>query len=357
MKRSLWIVPIEPIESRYTKHWYEFIPKQIAQNIDEFDVRVVEAVIPSSSNTDGGFFNFADTIAFKSRQSEMIASYFANNNVRANDVFLFLDYWNPTAHNVRYMSNLLDVPVSIVGVCHAGAWDPADLLGQKFTNKSWALNLEKSFDELYDLKIFATQFSKQLYEATFGNNDSNKVTGFPMEYYDEILTPYWDLENQFTKEKIVVFPHRKSPEKNLNLFYELKKHLPEYEFIVAMDVCKTKDEYHNLLYRSSVCFSASLQETLGISMGIEALRCGCEVVVPRRLSYAEMHFHSYSFYPGYIANDYTPENKQFHVEYLADRIRFKMENFNIHRIKKEHDSNYKHFFNGTKFYKELKNCN
>jgi hypothetical protein len=352
--KNLWLVPIEPIETRYTKHWYEYLQGQIENNCPGFRVFSIEGELPAkSSNTPGAFFNFADTMAYKSDQAKTIAECFSDGMVKDGDVFLFTDYWNPTAHNVRYMADLLDINVKIVGICHAGAWDPADLLGQKFKNKEWSRSVEWSFEDLYDHKIFATKFSKSLYESSFGANPKNHVTGFPMEYYDEILTPYWDIPDAPVKQNVVVFPHRKSPEKNLGLFLALKEACPEYEFVVAMDVCKTKDDYHNLLYRSKLAFSASLQETLGISMGIEALRCGCDVLVPDRLSYREMAFAGPSRYPANVADTYDAETNPKTVEFLAMMIRYKMNSYDMTVVRKQHDDNYEQFFKGTRFYQLL----
>ena len=111
-----------------------------------------------------------------------------------------------------------------------------------------------------------------------------------MEYYSKELPEYHTLSKMPKKENIVVFPHRKAPEKNLDLFLQLRDMMPEYTFVIAMDHCTSKKDYHDLLYRSKVAFSAAFQETLGISMGIETLRAQCWNLVPDRLSYAEL-FH------------------------------------------------------------------
>jgi len=343
----LWIVPIEPLETRYTKHWYTHLPEQIAQNT-LYKVEQIEVPLLSDKGSEGGFLNFSETMAYKARQAEVIANLFCNKKVLNGDIFLYTDYWNPTVHNVRYMASLNSIDVKIVGICHAGNWDPHDILSQKVENKRWIHDFESSLNQVYDLKIFATEFSKNLYQLSYRQNfHLNKVTGFPMEYYDEILTPYWEDDVPIQKEDIVVFPHRKSPEKNLDLFLKIKKLLPQYEFLVCLDECKTKEEYHSLLKRSKVAFSASWQETLGISMGIEALRCGNEVLVPNWLSYKEMNFDSISYYDFEILyNDKV-------TKILAERIEHLMSSWNIDRIKRQHDKNFKRFFNGKLFYREL----
>lgn len=349
---NFFIIPIEPIETRYTKHWFKYLPLQFNKNLKNCRVRQIAVPFIEQENTDGAFFNFATTMAYKSKQAEVVANLFVKKEVQDGDIFFFTDFWNPTVHNIRYMADLLDIKVKIMGICHAGAYDPADLLGQKFKNKNWADYLEKSFIEVYDTLFFATNFSCELFEKKYGvnsNKNKNKITGFPMEYYDKILTPYWDLKTPPPKENIILFPHRKSLEKNLEVFLAIKELLPEYKFIVTLDECKTKEEYHNLLYRSKLCFSASLQETLGISMGLEALRCGCDVLVPDRLSYKEMWFPISSFYDQ--ENEQDKMNPSF-LKKVSEIIKEKIEKYDqsLESIKYVHEKNFKNYFSGDSMY-------
>lgn len=350
-QNNLYIVPIEPIETRYTKHWYEFLPSQIALNCyNKFAVKQIEVEFSSVENTSGAFLNFAKTVEYKALQTQKIAEMFSQGKVKENDVFLITDYWNPCAHMIRYMSTLLSIPVKLVGICHAGVWDPADILASKMSvMKEWASSLELSMDRLYDHKIFATEFSKTLYENTYGKSDNNHVTGFPMEYYERIFP---DLIDFTIKEDIVCFPHRISPEKNYDLFKEIEHILPQYKFVVAMEVCKTKEEYHALLKKSKLCFSASLQETLGISIGIESLIAGCDVVVPDYLSYKEMFLDEFKYDPLVL----TMSNR---AEFLAGLIDSRMREYinRIEYIKYQRDFNKRNFFSGERFYKLLNELN
>ena len=64
--------------------------------------------------------------------------------------------------------------------------------------------------------------------------------------------------------------------------------LPDYEFIVCQDKQLSKDEYHELLGKAKIVFSANLQETLGIS-AYEGCLVDTLPLVPNRLSYYEMY--------------------------------------------------------------------
>ena len=63
--------------------------------------------------------------------------------------------------------------------------------------------------------------------------------------------------------------------------------MPQYKFVFAQETQLTKDEYHELLAKSKLVFSANLQETLGISW-YEGALVGTLPMVPDRLSYSEM---------------------------------------------------------------------
>jgi hypothetical protein len=115
-------------------------------------------------------------------------------------------------------------------------------------------------------------------------------TGWPMEYMEDTLTMYKNM----TKRDLILFPHRIAPEKQVEIFRDLKEHLPQYEFVVCQDQQLTKNEYHNLLGEAKLVFSANLQETLGISW-YEGAIVGAIPMVPDRLSYSEMALDTFKY--------------------------------------------------------------
>jgi hypothetical protein len=111
-----------------------------------------------------------------------------------------------------------------------------------------------------------------------------------MEYMDDILTAYKGMP----KRDLILFPHRIAPEKQVEIFRDLKEHLPQYEFVVCQDQQLTKNEYHNLLGEAKLVFSANLQETLGISW-YEGAVVDAIPMVPDRLSYSEMAYDTFKY--------------------------------------------------------------
>ena len=96
------------------------------------------------------------------------------------------------------------------------------------------------------------------------------------------------------KRDLILFPHRIAPEKQVEIFRDLKEHLPQYEFVVCQDQQLTKNEYHNLLGEAKIVFSANLQETLGISC-YEGAVVDAIPMVPDRLSYSEMYYDTFKY--------------------------------------------------------------
>jgi hypothetical protein len=115
-------------------------------------------------------------------------------------------------------------------------------------------------------------------------------TGWPMEYMDSTLNLYKGMK----KRDLILFPHRIAPEKQVEIFRDLKEQLPQYEFVVCQDQELTKNEYHNLLGEAKIVFSANLQETLGISC-YEGAIVDAIPMVPDRLSYTEMYYDTFKY--------------------------------------------------------------
>lgn len=96
------------------------------------------------------------------------------------------------------------------------------------------------------------------------------------------------------KRNLILFPHRLAPEKQVEIFRDLKEHLPQFEFKICQEYPLSKNEYHNLLGEAKLVFSANLQETLGISW-YEGALVDAIPMVPDRLSYSEMAFDTFKY--------------------------------------------------------------
>ncbi len=239
------------------------------------------------------------------------------------------------------MSELLGIPVKIHALWHAGSYDPQDFLGRLIGDAPWVRHAEKSFFHAINYNYFATDFHIEMFlnnllELNDGLGyynedkkhllDSKKIvrTGWPMEYMADTLLMYKNMP----KRDLILFPHRIAPEKQVEIFRDLKEQLPQYEFVVCQDQQLSKNEYHNLLGEAKLVFSANLQETLGISW-YEGALVDAIPMVPDRLSYREMALDCFK-YPSVWTESF--DAYKAHRPLIIDQIVNYMENYERHFI-------------------------
>ena len=286
---NIWIVDLEAVDSRYTGQWKHHVPDLMRKlAFGEYDVRVIEGPtdIPDAK-TPGAFLNFGGTNIYKSAQMVKIGRLFCDGEVKEGDHFIYTDAWNPSIIQLKYMSQLLEIPIKIHGLWHAGNYDPNDFLGRLIKDK-WVKTFELSLAQTIDYNWFASDDHLKMFRENFGYDDVQCFrTGWPMEYLKTMFTPK-------KKEDIILFPHRIAPEKQVEIFRDLAEEMPEYKFVVCQDTRLSKEQYHNLLERSKMVFSANVQETLGISC-YEGALAGAIPMVPDRLSYSERYSDGFKY--------------------------------------------------------------
>ena len=362
----IYIIDLEAVETRYTAQWKSHVPKILKAQGHQVHVISGPEDIPSAT-TPGAFLNFGGTNIYKSRQVEEIARLFTAGTIVAGDHFIFTDAWHPGIINLKYMSSLLNIPVKTHALWHAGSYDPQDFLGRLIGNASWVRHAEKSFFHAIDHNYFATNFHIEMFVRNLLNDglDENPWidediedaingkrpyfvrSGWPMEYMDSLLTPYKGM----TKRDLILFPHRIAPEKQVDIFRDLKEQLPQYEFVVCQDQQLTKNEYHNLLGESKIVFSANLQETLGISC-YEGALLDAIPMVPDRLSYTEMYFDGFK-YPSHWTLNW--DNYLQHRQELCHHIIVTMTHYDkrLVQLKKQTEALSERFFSAQELYNRL----
>ena len=348
----IYIVDIEAVDTRYTKQWKEHLPRQLRRATNE-QVTVISGGETPQATTPGAFLNFGGTNVYKSKQLETIGEMFCNGEIKNGDYFLYTDAWNPTVIQLRYMAELLGVSIRVGGLWHAGSYDPHDFLGRLIGDKPWVRNAERSMYCTYDDNFFATDFHIDMFEESFREimvEHSPVRVGWPMEYLKNSLNMYKNMD----KKDIILFPHRIAPEKQVEIFRDLKTHLPQYEFVVCQEQSLSKNEYHNLLGEAKLVFSANLQETLGISW-YEGALVDAIPMVPDRLSYSEMALPEFK-YPSVWTEDNTS-----YVKYrgeLMKKIVDYMDNYEdyLPSINKQVNKLSKEFFSGEALYEALKDA-
>ena len=350
----IYLFDLEYVETRYTAQWKTELPQQIADTTGS-DVTIIEGPADIAGEpTPGAFLDFGGTNIYKSAQVAQMSMFFKEGKVKDGDHFVFADAWHPGILQLKYMLELLQIKGTIHALWHAGSYDPYDFLGRLIGNKPWVRLTEQALFHSVDKNYFASNFHIELFLNTFGEDCAiqEKIvrTGWPMEY----LTPVLQADTVGTeKQNLILFPHRNAPEKQLNIFEDLKNELPEYNFMNCQEHKLTKKDYHKLLGEAKMVFSANLQETLGISC-YEILRTGGVPFVPNRLSYTEM-YEDIFLYPSEWTE--TWKSYQEHKEEIKERIVYFMDNFNSNEIQGAINVNKdmleEQYFSATNLYKEL----
>jgi hypothetical protein len=357
---TIYIVDIEAVDTRYTKQWKEHLPNQLRHATNENVIVISGGEVPQAT-TPGAFLNFAGTNNYKSQQMLEISRMFAMGDIKNGDYFLYTDAWNPTVIQLRYMAELLGVNIKIGGLWHAGSYDPHDFLGRLIGDKPWVRSAEHSMFSCYDNNFFATDFHVNMFarEILDWNEEDWKGTpydanstitrvGWPMEYLKDALTQYKGME----KRNLILFPHRIAPEKQVDIFLDLKSQLPQYEFVICQERQLTKNEYHSLLGEAKVVFSANLQETLGISW-YEGALVDAIPMVPDRLSYSEMALSEFK-YPSAWTEDFTAYRAN--RDKIVARIKEYIENYDDYlvSINKQVTKLNRDFFSGKELYEAVR---
>ena len=345
---TIYIVDIEAVDTRYTKQWKEHLPRQLQRSTNEKVVTISGGETPQAT-TPGAFLNFGGTNVYKSKQLEQIGEMFCEGKIKTGDYFLYTDAWNPTVLQLRYMAELLGVDIRIGGLWHAGSYDPQDFLGRLIGDKPWVRHAEQSMYECFDDNFFASEFHIDLFAESLDIDDSKTHrVGWPMEYLKNSLDSYKGMQ----KRDLILFPHRIAPEKQVDIFRDLKTQLPQYEFVVCQEQSLSKNEYHNLLGEAKLVFSANLQETLGISW-YEGALVDAIPMVPDRLSYSEMALPEFK-YPSAWTEDYFCYN-QCKGEIMKLIVNY-MENYEdyLPSINKQVTKLNKEYFSGAQLYDAIK---
>jgi len=347
---TVFLVDLEAVETRYTGQWKTHVPKLL--EVHGHDVHIISGPtdIPTAT-TPGAFLNFGGTNIYKARQVEEMGRLFTSGSVKQGDHFLFTDAWHPGIINLKYMSELLGIKVTIHALWHAGSYDPQDFLGRLIGDAEWVRHSEKAFFHAVDHNYFATDFHIDMFAKNLFNGevDKSKIvrSGWPMEYMPAALAVFKELP----KRDLILFPHRLAPEKQVEIFRDLKAALPQYEFIVCQDTPLTKVQYHALLASAKIVFSANLQETLGISM-YEGALVNAIPLVPDRLSYSEM-FSKIWKYPSAWTESW--DSYLAHKQELVAKITDLMDNYSDYTdyVPQQAASLTNNFFSATKLLENI----
>lgn len=284
---TVYILPIEPFDERYTGQWFKWWPKEL--KAEGFDVNIIcgEDV---GERVRGEFLDPTLTWVWKGTQVKNLAKCW--DTIKSGDWILSLDGWGPSSTAAAYMRHTTKKNVKIAIFMHAGSYDPYDFLARTGCRK-WALSIERGWMESADLILLGSHFHEQLIKDNLGMSYVRAfVCGVPIHRKDilQISTPVVWKE----RKRLVVFPHRLAPEKAPEEFEIIcnmhKSMYPQShersQWYRTRDIYTDKKSYYDLLAKARCVISTARQETFGIAMQ-EAAALGGWLVAPNRLSYPE----------------------------------------------------------------------
>lgn len=320
---TIYVVPIEPLDSRYTKQWYTNIPALLNSAIEkhgaDFVVKTLDGEISTDTTTPGAFLNFADTNVYKATQTAEISRLFSAGAIQPGDKFLVTDAWNFAITAIKYMSDLLKIPVEIHSLWHAGAYDSSDILGLQMT-KPWPWYAEQSWFHASDKNYFATDFHKSMFLQNLGiDTEYHHKAVRSGQPHDPIVAEFEQYQ-KVSKTRSVIWPHRYNADKQPDIAEGLAQSL-DAEFIITQKLSLSKPEFYKTLSRSRVLFSCSLHENLGISV-MEGVLAGVIPVLPDRCSYSEMYRPEF-LYPSIWTESF--ENYEKYSNQLLDFIQHRLD--------------------------------
>lgn len=286
--------PLEHIDSRYTTHLDTDIINYLNENNIQY-IRIYPEIHESSPLKEGMFLNAPFTINFKSKQISEIAKLYEDDVINDDDIIFFSDLWHPGIESISYLNHFCNKKVKIHGIIHAGSWTDTDEVRQL---ERWAKYFEDVLFDIVDVIYVASNFIKQdLIKKRIINENKIKVTPLPLD--KNML----DKTKGKTKLNNIIFNGRNHPEKQPELFLELKNQIESLckdhfieipKFIWTQQNKLTKEEYYKLLLESKIVVSFALQENFGYGIN-EAVKLGCTPYVPNRLVYPEHYQQEYLY--------------------------------------------------------------
>lgn len=260
----------------------------------ELHIDFIGNVTPSQNNSKGMF----DDLQTIKEQYAILGKLLFKNKVRR---LLFVDFFNPGLDLLMYQEQIKGFLTKKGALLHGGTFVPGDLYAWPWLEKS-----ENLWFSAYDNIYVPSNFLSDL---------------VPLQYKKKLEIFPWGLEHidlpkrKKKADRIVVFPHRLSPDKGVDEFYEIACKLPDIQFLVTMphlteivwyerfrslpnvSIAEGENEQEHLtsLQRSKVVLSCAHQENFGYSLH-KAVLCGCIPVLPVRAVYPEIftsaHFYS-----------------------------------------------------------------
>ncbi len=363
---NLIVVPIEPLDERYTYQWYRRFPE--AFRAAGYNVQVIDGVpLLDNEIKVGAFLDINSTVHYKMSQLQAISGMFHRGEVADGTIFFFgdIEFWG--LESVRLMADMNGVKVKLTGFLHAASYTKEDAFAiaapyQQYTEVGWIAALDKVFvgSEYHKHAVYTRRLAPLCAEEL---GERIKVTGNPL-----FLDEYHDFGPVAKQKKVLLtnrFDHEKRPVETLYLFHDLKVMYPDWEFVVTTGRPKlrgrpddvayankladlgvitikeglTKEQYHRELAEAHMMVSHSIEENYGYCIA-EALHYKCIPVLRAGLSHDELVapaflFRDYRLSPDSLISDTAVASRWMRTFGSTSDLTFKPDDSGMQNILNE----------------------
>ncbi len=298
---TLYYIPIEPLEERYTEQWYREFPKHFEDH--GYNTVVIDGKPLVNFVDSGTFLPMNSTVHYKNTQLQTIAKLFQDKKIKGGDIFFIADieFWG--IESIRLMADMNNIPVKIYGVLHAASYTKEDAFEiaapyQKYIELGWMLACDGIFvgSEYHKQAFLERRAWRYATPADCSIIESKiHVTGNP------VFISEYDRPTNLTKKKQLIISNRfdweKRPNVSLEFAYILKRKHPDLRIVVTtsrpeftsnkswlIDLARnmeqdgiieiheglSKAEYHAMLAESKLMLTNTIEENFGYCI-VEAL--------------------------------------------------------------------------------------
>lgn len=303
VKPDLIVVPIEPLEERYTAQWYKNFPPAFAEH---FNVTVIEGQPLQETIKVGTFLDINSTVHYKMSQLQQIAALFDSRKIKEGTRFFFgdIEFWG--IESVRLMAQMNNIEIKLTGFLHAASYTIGDAFEvaaryQQYTEVGWLASFDTVFvGSEYHKQAVIQRRLNPVNAAQLGTRI--KVSGNPL-FPDDY--PPFPCTVEHKKNQVVLtnrFDREKQPDLTLELFKQAKAKHPDWNFVITtgrktftsndpklvklardleaeglveIKAGLTKNAYHRILAESKVMVSHSPEENFGYCIA-EAMLYNCQ---------------------------------------------------------------------------------
>lgn len=297
---KLWVLPLEPLEMRYTKQWHDWFYQVLEKKKIDFQFiygKTQDTCIPNERIETGEVLDVYGTNIWKLTQLAKLIEEMQFGGVQNGDKIFTFDMWHTGLEAIQYVKSMTGLKVDLYGIWHAGSYDHSDFT-YRHGFEPWAFKLEQVWGKMAKKMFVGSMYHQKMISNMRGINTI--ATGLPINV-DEIRKG----REHIKKKNIVIVPSRLDPEKRIDKIKQMEKALTnekmdvDVEFLYTHEHNFSKQEYYNKMAEAKVVLSAAEHENFGIGV-IEGMALGCFPVVPKGLSYSD-YVPDHCMYP--VEND------------------------------------------------------